>query len=179
MFSKLLPEIDTILTFWTFKLLDILGPGLFGSLIRTKFLQILGFNIGEKTTISTGTTIHKKSDPVFIGKNCSINRNVLFNAASPIKIGECCQIAFNVAFLTSNHELTTDFKNKRKVISGPISIEDFVWIGANAIILSNVKIGRGSVVAAGSVVTKDVPENTLVGGIPAKIIKENINEKSS
>lgn len=59
--------------------------------------------------------------------------------------------------------------------SAPVTIEDNVWIGANVTILPGVVVGRGSVIAAGSVVTKSVPPNSLVAGVPAKVIKEQIN----
>ena len=89
-------------------------------------------------------------------------------------IGENVLIGPNVVMRTSNH----NFSDKNKNIkdqghnSGDIHIEDNVWIGSNCVILSNVTIGKGAVIAAGAVVNKDVLPFTVVGGIPAKKIKE-------
>lgn len=177
MFSKICLELDVFTTFWLFKFLDFLGPGPIVSRMRARFLRLFGYKVGIYSSISTGIVIHKKSDPVFINENCFINRNVLFDALATIIIGKNCQIGYNVIFITSNHELSINFKGLRKPLSGSITIEDFVWIASNAHILPNIKIGQGSVIAAGSFVTKDVPPNVLVARVPAKIIKENINIK--
>lgn len=101
-----------------------------------------------------------------------INTNSTLNCFEYIELGNDCAIADNVTISDSdNHSI-----NVRKV-TAPIIIKDHVWIGKNAIILKGVTIGEGAVVAAGSVVTKDVPPNSLVGGVPAKVIKEHIEWK--
>jgi len=101
-----------------------------------------------------------------------MNTNSTLNCFDYIELGNDCAIADNVTISDSdNHSINN------KKITAPIIIKDHVWIGKNAIILKGVTIGAGAVVAAGAVVTKDVPPYTLVAGIPAKVIKENIQWK--
>lgn len=96
------------------------------------------------------------------------------DCSTEIQIGKNCAIATG-AFLLDNdwHKIT--YHNESKEDKKPIIIEDKVWIGARAIVLKGVRIGTGAIVAAGSVVTKDVPPRTIVAGNPAKVIKENID----
>ncbi len=86
-----------------------------------------------------------------------------------IKIGDNVSISTDVIIYTLQHQVDNDFF---ETASGDVEIEDFVWIGARAIILPGVKIGKGAVIAANSVVTKNVPPMTLAGGIPSKPIRE-------
>lgn len=115
-----------------------------------------------------GATIH-------IGEDTRIHGSCIHAYAS-ITIGKRCLIAANCQIIDCNgHELSfDDVDNRIHTTSGgrPIVIEDAVWIGANAIVLPGVTIGRGSVVAAGSVVTGDVPPMVVVGGNPAVVLKE-------
>jgi acetyltransferase-like isoleucine patch superfamily enzyme len=99
-----------------------------------------------------------------------INRNAKIRCFDEITIGQNVAISENVSIWDSDaHSLEGSIKTK------PIIIGDNVWIGMNCIILKGVSIGNGSVIAAGSVVNKDVKPNCLYGGVPAKKIKENIN----
>lgn len=109
------------------------------------------------------------------GKNITIGRDVFINSGchfqdqGGITIGDGSLIGHNVVLATINHDLSP-LKNRENHYA-PIVIEDHVWIGSNATILQGVTVGRWSVVAAGAVVTKDAPPFTLVGGVPAKIIR--------
>lgn len=126
-----------------------------------------------------------------IGKYSSISGSgtILSSSKNKIKIGNFCSIAPNVLILGDYHnfhKITSYFifgnlfnekiKNE-KISKGDIIIEDDVWIGGNSVVLSGVKIGRGSVIGAGSVVTKNVPKYSIVVGNPSKVIKRRFSEK--
>lgn len=109
------------------------------------------------------------------GKNTKVEDNVFINAGCQfqdqggITIGEGALIGHNVVLATLNHDLNP---SRRQIcIPSPIKIGKNVWIGSNSTILPGVDIGDNSVIAAGAVVTKDVPANTIVGGVPARFIK--------
>ncbi len=87
-----------------------------------------------------------------------------------ITIGDGCLIGHNVVLATLNHSM--DPAHRADLIPEPVHIGRRVWIGANATVLPGVTIGDGAIVAAGAVVAGDVPENTVVGGVPAKVIKK-------
>lgn len=121
---------------------------------------------------------------VTVGKYSYGELNVIsFNKNSKLKIGNLCSIAQNVKFiLDADHrtETISTFPFKVKILKeveyeatskGDIVIEDDVWIGYGAMILSGVKIGQGAVVAAGAIVTKNVPPYAIVGGVPARVLK--------
>lgn len=106
---------------------------------------------------------------ITIGKDVFINSGCHFQDQGGITIGDGSLIGHNVVLATVNHDL--DPKNNRKNHYAPIIIGNHVWIGSNATVLPGVTIGEWSVVAAGAVVTKDVPPFTVVGGLPARILK--------
>ncbi|KOP38857.1 MULTISPECIES: sugar O-acetyltransferase [unclassified Flavobacterium] len=115
--------------------------------------------------------------PLYInyGKHISIGKNVFINfdctllALGGITIEDDVLIGPKVSLITESHPL--DPEQRKGLIGKPIHIKKNAWIGANATILPGVTIGENAVVAAGAVVSKDVPDNTIVGGIPAKFIK--------
>lgn len=107
---------------------------------------------------------------ITIGKNVFINSGCHFQDQGGIEIGEGTLIGHNVVLATINHALAPD--ENRKNYYKPIKIGAHVWIGAQATILQGVTIGEWAVVAAGAVVTQDVPAMTVVGGVPAQIIKK-------
>lgn len=106
------------------------------------------------------------------GKKFYANHNCIFLDVAPITIGDDVMIAPYVQLYTATHPIDKAERCSGKEYGKPITIKDGVWIGGGAIVVPGVTIGENSVVAAGSVVTKDVPANVVVGGNPAKIIKE-------
>ncbi|ANC77482.1 acetyltransferase [Fictibacillus phosphorivorans] len=105
-----------------------------------------------------------------IGKNVFINSGCRFQDQGGITIGDGALIGHNVVLATLNHDINP---NKRSTLHpAPIVIGNNVWIGANATVVPGVNIGDGAIVAAGAVVTKDVPSKVIVAGVPAKIIKK-------
>lgn len=145
--------------------------------------------IGEHVKIINGVTIAAK-EKIEIGRYTSIigpNTNIN-NQLNEISIGSFCSIAPNVTIQEYNHytnKITTYYINKNifktgsrydVTSKGGINIGHDVWIGTNSIILSGVTIGNGAIIAANSVVTKDVPEYSIYGGNPAKFIKQRFNK---
>lgn len=104
-----------------------------------------------------------------IGKNVFINFDCTFLDLGGITIEDNVMLAPKVSLLSEGHPISA--KDRQTLTTGKIHIKKNAWIGANATILQGVTIGENSVVAAGAVVSNDVPDNTIVGGIPAKIIK--------
>lgn len=104
-----------------------------------------------------------------------INENVRVDTCGGIKIGKNVSISRNVSIETHTHEIDRASLWDCKVKSNFLEIGDEVWIGEGAIILSSVKkIGNGAVIGAGAVVTKDIPKNAIVGGVPAKFIHKRV-----
>lgn len=104
-----------------------------------------------------------------LGKNVFINSACMFQDQGGIEIGDGTLIGHNVVLATLNHNMKVE--NRGNMIPKAIKIGKNVWIGANVTVCQGVEIGDGAVVAAGAVVNKDVDKNTVVGGVPAKFIK--------
>ncbi|MCH4890656.1 acyltransferase [Acidaminobacter sp. JC074] len=114
---------------------------------------------------------------IYIGQNSYINGGFIqASPSSKIVIGDNCLISYNVHLRTESHQYINKFIliNEQGHTEGDIIIGDDVWIGYGAQIMNGVNIGRGAVIAAGSVVTKNVEEYSVVGGVPAKKIKERV-----
>lgn len=110
---------------------------------------------------------------ISIGDNSVVNKGTLLDGRGTLTIGKNVDIAREVIIWTCTHDVNHP---KHSTHCSPVTVEDHVWIGCRAIIMPGVKIGRGAVIGAGSVVTKDVPPKTIVAGVPAKIIRERENE---
>ena len=114
------------------------------------------------------------------GKNITVGEGVFINACCHFQdhggviIGDGCQIGHNVVFATLNHGLAQE--DRQTTYPAPIVLGKDVWIGSNATILQGVTIGDNAVVGAGAVVMKDVEANTIVGGVPARLIKSIVKE---
>ena len=107
---------------------------------------------------------------ITIGKNVFINADCKFQDQGGITIGDGSLIGHGVVLATLNHDM--DPAKRQQLHPAPIVIGKGVWVGANAVITAGVTIGDNAVVAAGAVVTKDVPADSVVGGVPAKFIKK-------
>ena len=127
-----------------------------------------GFRIFPPFTSDFGRNIH-------LAENVFINSGCRFQDQGGIWIGAGSLIGHNVVLATLDHELSV--ARRGRLVPGPIRIGRRVWIGANVTVLAGVRIGDGAVVAAGAVVTRDVPEFTIVGGVPAKVIRRLTEEE--
>jgi acetyltransferase-like isoleucine patch superfamily enzyme len=154
--------------FRTLKLTPVLNSSTDADQIRERLSEIIGSEIDKSTMIFVPfyTNFGKH---IQLGKNVFINHACTFLDLGGISIEDDVQIGPKVNLITENHPVDPA---KRKLLNlKSILVKRNVWIGAGATILPGVTIGENSIVAAGAVVNKDVPANTIVGGIPAKVIK--------
>ena len=130
------------------------------------------FSLGDYSVIESFACINNAVGDVIIGDHTRIGlHNTIIG---PVDIGSHVNLAQGITVTALNHNFNDTDKriDEQGVSTTPVTIEDDVWVGANAVILPGVTIGNHCVVAAGAVVTKDVPPHSLVAGVPAKVIKK-------
>lgn len=130
------------------------------------------FSLGRKSVVESYCCINNAVGDVTIGDQTRIG--IHCTVIGPVRIGNNVNLAQGITVTALNHNFEDASRriDEQGISTKPVVIGDDVWIGANAVILPGVTIGRHVVVAAGAVVTKDVPDNCVVGGVPAKVIKE-------
>lgn len=142
--------------------------------LRTLFSQLIGRPVDESFALfppfhtDCGKNTH-------IGKNVFINMGCKFQDQGGVFIEDGVLIGHNVVLATLNHAMSPH--DRGTMVPAPIHIGKNAWIGSNATILPGVTIGDGAIVAAGAVVTRDVPENTIVSGVPARIMRHLSEEE--
>lgn len=130
------------------------------------------FSLGDYSVIESFACINNAVGDVIIGDHTRIGlHNTIIG---PVEIGSHVNLAQGITVTALNHNFSDTNKriDEQGVSTNPVTIEDDVWVGANAVILPGVTIGEHCVVAAGAIVTKDVPPHSLVAGVPAKVIKK-------
>lgn len=139
--------------------------------IRKFFYKLAGMKLSG--TIHMWARFYDPSN-IEIGRDTIVGDNAFLDGRAKLKIGSHVDIASNVMIYNSEHDLSSeDFVARVE----PVEIKDYVFIGPRAIIMPGVTIGRGAVVAGGAVVTTDVPDFAIVGGVPAKVIGERKNKE--
>jgi maltose O-acetyltransferase len=178
-FEKIIIRIKTIwLEFVTGFLWWSVGNNPFHS-IRRFFYKLAGMKIGKKATIHMRARIYYPQgisigEGSLIGEKASLDgRQQLKNSKGGLEIGKHVDIASEVMIWTSEHDINSE---NMETIEEKVVIGDYVFIGPRAIIMPGVKIAKGAIVAAGAIVTKDVGENEIVAGIPAKKIADRKNK---
>lgn len=136
--------------------------------IRRFVYRFWGVKIGHGSTIHMGAVFYDPRN-ITIGEDTIIGENVVLDGRDKLVFGNHVDVASEVMFYNGEHDINDE---NFKPVFAPVIVEDYVFIGPRAIILPGVTIKKGAVVAAGAVVTKDVPEFTIVGGVPAKLISE-------
>lgn len=145
--------------------------------LRRFFYRLAGVRIGKGSAIHTGTRFYYPGN-ISIGTDSIIGEGALLDGRDKLVVGDHVDIASEVMIYNAEHDVNSSNFDS---IKEPVTINDYVFIGARAIILPGVKIGRGAVVASGAVVTKDVDDLEIVGGVPARPIgrrnAESLNYK--
>lgn len=140
--------------------------------IRRFFYRISGMRIGKGSAIHMGAVFYDPKN-ISIGEDSVIGEGAVLDGRDKLSIGDHVDIASEVMIYNCEHDVNS---SNFSAVSSPVVIEDYVFIGPRAIILPGVKIGKGAVVGAGAVVTKDVADFAIVGGVPAVVIGERKNK---
>jgi len=141
--------------------------------VRKIFYIISGVKMPWDSTIHIGANFFNPSN-VFIGHDTIVGDHCFMDGRAPLKIGNHVGIASQVLIYNDEHDINSpDYGNS----FGPVEIGDYVFIGPRAIILPNIKIGKGAVIAAGAIVTKDIPDFEIWAGVPAKKISDRKIDK--
>ncbi len=136
---------------------------------KRRLLNAIGCKLGEGTKVLSPIWLY---GTLKTGKDCFINKNCRINGNGIVEIGDNCDIGPEVTFLTGGHKIGDENRRAGQGESYKITVGEGTWICARSTIVGNVAIGNSCVIAACSCVVKDVTENTLVGGVPAKTIRE-------
>ena len=172
--KKVLVRIQNILLEFELYLLHLIGY-LPSHVLRRFYYGVVGIYIGKGSTIHMGAKFYEPTN-IIIGDDTIIGEGVILDGRDTLKIGSHVDIASEVMIYNSEHDVHDPYFS---VITAPVIIEDYVFIGPRALIMPGVTIGKGAVVAAAAVVTKDVKPFTIVGGVPAKLIGERKNKNPS
>ena len=141
--------------------------------LKRLLLRWAGVDVGENVRCVSSATFFL-SGPLSIGRDTWIGHEVLvIGGDAPVSLGACCDIAPRVTFVSGSHHINPEGPHVAgDGYSLPISIGDGCWIGAGAMILGGTNIGERSIVAAGAVVKGDFPAGCLIGGVPARVLRE-------
>ncbi len=156
------------------RLLGSLWPPYVGNRFRTALLRLAGFKIGRGVLFFGMPLIvgsGKLNQLLRIGENTLVSLDCIFDLAAPITIGDSANVGPQTLLITGAHQIGPSQNRLGALVCKPIQIGDGCWIGARCTVLPGVTIGAGAVIAAGAVVTKDVPPNSIVGGVPAKVLR--------
>ncbi len=141
---------------------------------RAAVFRVAGLRIGRGTVVAGALRLSGTTNPhrtLRIGSRCFINTNCQIDAAAAVTIGDHVYLSQDVCIITNSHLVGNAIQRAGALTSAPVSVGDGCWVGARATILPGVAIGSGSIVAAGAVVTADVPPDTLVAGVPAREVR--------
>ena len=149
-------------------------PNYFGGWLRTRLLRWAGFAIGDGSVFWGAPEMAGQGDVysrLNIGQNCWFNKGCFFDLSESIVVGDSVSVGHEVLFLTSTHKIGPATRRAGDLYARPIQIGNGSWIGSRSTILPGVTIGEGAIVGAGALVIEDVAPQTLVGGIPAKVVR--------
>ena len=166
-FSKVINRVKNIFLEFGVFLLHLVGY-IPSHCFRRFCYRLARIKIGKGSTIHTKTRFYNPRN-IIIGEDTIVGEGAVLDGRARLIIGSHVDIASEVMIYNSQHDIEDE---NFSAVDKPVVIEDYVFVGPRSIILPGVKIGKGAVVGAGAVVTKDVPPFAIVGGVPAKIIGE-------
>lgn len=173
--NRIIRRLKTVFWEWACFKLGVIGH-VPSHMLRRFAYRCCGVKIGKGSAIHMNTVFYYPPN-IKIGNDTIIGEKAVLDGRAPLNIGDHVDIASEVMIYNSQHDLSEiDFADVEKAVLEPVNIEDYVFIGPRVIILPGITIKKGAVVGAGAVVTKDVDEFTIVGGVPARVIGERSNK---
>jgi acetyltransferase-like isoleucine patch superfamily enzyme len=171
--KKILHRINTIVVELEVMILHVICDNIPSHYLRRFFCRLGGIKIGKGSTLHMGIRFYDPKN-ISIGEDSIIGENSVLDGRDKLVIGNHVDIATGVMIYNSEHDINDP---NFHAIQAQVTVQDYVFVGPRAIILPGVTIGKGAVVGAGAIVTKDVQEYSIVGGVPAKEIgKRKIKE---
>jgi len=149
------------------------GDDVIGRAVRARVLRLAGATLGRESTVHGGTYLSHPAH-LTLGFHAMLNRNCYLDLGAPITFGDYAGAGHGATFITTIHGIVPGMNVGVGMSVKPITVGDRAWIGANATVLPGVTIGHDAIVAAASLVTRNVPPNTLVSGNPARIIRREV-----
>jgi len=146
---------------------------------RTAMLRAAGVKIGAHSLIQGKVRLTGNGNPcelLSIGEHTLVTGGLHVDLGAPVRIGDMVRIGHDVSLLTINHAVGPFYLRAGTSFFGEIVIEDGCWLASRCTVLPGVTIGAGAIIAAGSVVTRDVPKYSLVAGVPARVVRELTEE---
>ncbi len=143
--------------------------------LRTMLLRAIGIPVAPTSRLAGTLKITgpgSASDLLSIGPDCYLTGPLHIDLLDVVRIGSHVYMGYEVMLITADHEVGPSAQRFGARVHGAIEIGDGAWIGSRAVVLPGVRVGRGAVVAAGAVVTKDVAPDTLVAGVPARFVRD-------
>jgi len=147
------------------------GDDVVGRAVRRGVLRLAGAPLRRSAHVMGGTYFSRPAN-LKVGERCLINRGCYLDLHALITLGDDVVVGHGTAVITSRHRLGPEERRAGSVEGVPVTIGSGAWVGANVTILPGVTVGRGAVVAAGAVVIRDVPANSLVAGVPARVVRK-------
>lgn len=142
---------------------------------KAELIKEMFGSVGDMVWVNAPIT-YARGKTVSIGNGTFINSNLTLVDDYKVNIGNAVLISPNVTIVTCGHPVHRELRQHGEMYAFPVTIEDWVWIGSNAVILPGVTIGEGSVIGAGSVVTRDIPKNVIAFGNPCRVIRDITDE---
>jgi maltose O-acetyltransferase len=152
---------------------NVVGDDVVGRAIRGGLLKLAGAHLESEATVHGGTYISKPAN-LSLGFHAMINRNCYLDLEAPVTFGDYSGAGHGATFITTIHDIVPGMNVGVGMSAKPISIGARAWIGANVTVLPGVTIGHDAIVAAGTLVARDVPPNSLVAGVPGRVVRQDV-----
>jgi acetyltransferase-like isoleucine patch superfamily enzyme len=152
---------------------NVLGDDIVSRAVRRTLLRLAGASMDSEATVLGGTYISKPAN-LRLGFHTMINRNCYFDLEAPIVFGDYAGAGHGSTFITTIHDIVPAMNIGVGMTAESITIGERAWIGANVTVLPGVNVGHDAIVAAGTVVVRDVPPNSLVAGVPGRVVRKDV-----